>query len=157
MTDATQKIQAPNSAQIVEQLADSLWNITEGWSDHAKQVIGYPLLHAIDSIGVQLAFTIGRTTVKQHLQHITNARKALIPVDYYLKRATKQGLIEQSQAEQIRVTMVDLAKQLDQHAKTIVRETNKKIAEQKQRQENQTKTKKQEAAADSTTESNVTH
>lgn len=122
--------QTPNPIQMAEQITDALWHLTQGWSDFAKTTVAHPWLQAMDSAALQLAFTLGRTTVKQHMQHLSNARKALIPVDYYLKRAHKRGLIEQLQADELRAQLTALAQRLDQHAQTVVQATNQKVAEQ---------------------------
>lgn len=157
MTNTTTEAQAQNPAQLADQLIEALWTMTESWNDHAKHVIGLPLMHAADQIGLQLALTQGRTTVKQHLQHIANARKALAPMDYYLQRAAKRGLVESAQAESLRTQMIALAQRLDQHAKGIVQATNQKIAEQKQQQEKKAKAEQSKSTVEFETESSVAH
>lgn len=122
--------QAPNPIQMAEQISDTLWHLAQGWNDFAKTTVAHPWLQAMDSVALQLAFTLGRTTVKQHMQHLSNARKALIPVDYYLQRALKRGLIEQPQVDELRAQLTALAQRLDQHAQTVMQATNKKVTEQ---------------------------
>ncbi|MBI3771621.1 MAG: four helix bundle protein [Gammaproteobacteria bacterium] len=157
MTNTTTEAQIQNPTQIADQLADTLWSLTENWNDHAKQVIGLPLMRAIDQIGLQLALTQGRTTIKQHLQHIANARKGLAPMDYYLQRAAKRGLIEPTQIEALRAQMITLAQCLDQHSKGIVQATNKKVAEQKQRQEEKAKAEQKRSSIEFEAESSIAH
>jgi hypothetical protein len=157
MTNTTTETQTQNPTQIADQLADTLWSLTEHWNDHAKHVIGLPLMHTIDHIGLQLALTQGRTTVKQHLQHIANARKGLAPMDYYLQRAAKRGLIDAAQVESLRAQMIALAQRLDQHAKGIVQATNQKIAEQKQQQEKKAKAEQAKSSIEFETESSIAH
>lgn len=83
-----------NPDQIAEVLADSVWRLTETWNDFARTTMGVPLTRAMDEIGVQLRLTLGRTPIKQHLHPIETARRALIPVEYYLHRARSRGLVE---------------------------------------------------------------
>jgi len=145
-----------NHIQITEQLADSLWLITETWNDFARATVAVPLTRAMDDIGLQLRLTLGRTPIKQHLQHIENALRALIPVEYYLQRAHRRGLIEAGQAEQLRSQMINLAQRLDQHRVTIVQATNQKIDDQQQ-QDKKTKADQAENVPDVTAGSTVAH
>ncbi|MDH5786322.1 MAG: four helix bundle protein [Chromatiales bacterium] len=127
--------QAPNPIQMAEQITDTLWHLTQDWNDFAKSTVAHPWLQAMDSAALQLAFTLGRTTVKQHMQHLSNARKGLVPVDYYLQRALKCGLIEQPQADELHAQLTALAQRLDQHAQTVVQSANQKVAEQETKAE----------------------
>ena len=129
---------ATNPIQLSEQLADSLWRLTEAWNDYAKTTIAVPLLRAMDEIGLQLRFTLGQLPLKQHLQHFENARRALIPVEYYLQQAHRRGLMESDRLESFRKELINLAQRLDQHRQAIVQAANK-LAEQKKQQEQKAK------------------
>jgi 23S rRNA-intervening sequence protein len=120
--------------QIAEQLADKLWRLTEAWNDFARTTVAVPLTRAMDDIGLQLRFTLGRTPVKQHLQHIENARGYLISADYYLQRAHKRGLMESTHVDQLRGGMIELARRLERHSQAIVQAAHQKIAEKKLRE-----------------------
>lgn len=146
-----------NPWQPAEQLADALWRIAEGWNDFARTSLAVPLMRALDDVGLQLALTRGRTTVKQYLQYIANARKGIVPVDFYLQRAAKRGVLEPAQAEQFRAQLIALAQMLDQHAQSIVQATNKKIAEQKQQPVKQTKPAQKKEEAVTATENTTAH
>lgn len=155
---ASSHINNPNNpSQPAEQLADALWRIAEGWNDFARTSIAVPLMRALDGIGLQLALTRGRTTVKQYLQYIANARKGIVPVDFYLQRAARRGVLEPAQAEQFRAQLIALTQVLDQHAQSIVQATNKKIAEQKQQPVKQTKPAQKKEEAVTATENTTAH
>ncbi len=155
-TDAAAAPGATHPLQIAEHLADSLWRMTETWNDFAKTTMAIPLIHAMDEVGLQLRLTLGRTPIKQHLQYIENARRALVPVDYYLQRAHQRGSIETVHAEQLRSRMIELAQRLDQHRLSIIQATNQKIAERKQ-QEKKAKAAQAEKNPEATAGKTVAH
>jgi four helix bundle protein len=130
----TQQQSTVNPNQIADQLADTLWKLTAEWGEFAKSSVGLPLTRAVDGIGMQLAMSLGRKSVKEHLQHVANARKNLTPASYWLQRANMRGLIEQDKAKELAEQMAQLAKHLDQHAQTVMKATNEKIAEEQQKQ-----------------------
>lgn len=130
--------QQQNLLQLAEQFADAVWPLIESWSDFAKQTTGGPLMSALDQIGLQLTYVQGSLPVKQHLQLIGNARKGLLTVDFYLKRALRRGLLDTVQADALRAQLKDLAQRLDQHTQTVVDATNKKIAEDKEKKSTST-------------------
>lgn len=132
----------PSLYQVSEHVANTLWHITESWNEYAKVTMATPLMRALDSVGLQLAHTRGRTTVKQHLQHINNARKTLVSADYYLRRAIQRGLIESSSGEQLHVQLLNLAQRIDQHSQDIVKAANQKISEQNQKEGKKVRTVK---------------
>jgi four helix bundle protein len=156
-TGAAEAPGASNPIQIAEHLADNLWRITQTWNDFAKTTVAVPLTRAMNEIGLQLRLTLGRTPIKQHLQHIENARRALIPVEYYLQCAHRRGLIETGQAEQLQSQMINLAQRLDRHRVAIVQAANQKIAVQKQRQEKKTQNAQAENNPIVITGSNIAH
>ncbi len=158
MKDVEAGTQQPNLYQVSEGIANTLWRMTETWSEYAKVTMATPLMRALDSIGLQLAHTRGRTTVKQHLQHVSNARKTLVSADYYLRRAIQRGLIEPSLGEQMHVQLLNLAQRIDQHSQAIVKAANQKISEQEQQKGKKTKTvKKDEKIKTDTTDTVSTH
>ena len=134
MTEINTQQQGINPNHIADQLADTIWKTTAEWGEFAKSSVGLPLTRAVDGIGMQLAMSLGRKSVKEHLQHVSNARKNLTPASYWLQRATTRGLIDQVKAKELVEQMARLAKHLDQHAQTVVQATNEKIAEQKQKE-----------------------
>ena len=154
MTDKNNQQKTPN--QIADQLADSIWKITAEWDDFAKSSVGVPLGHAVDSVGLHLAMSLGQKSVKEHLQHIANARKNLTPASYWLQRALSRGLIEQDKAKQLAEQMEYLAKRLDQHAQTVIKATNEKIAEQ-QKQKKTNLNAEASTKADTAAEQAVAH
>jgi len=119
-----------NPNKMADQLADAIWKTTAEWGEFAKSSVGLPLTRAVDGIGMQLAMSLGRKSVKEHLQHVSNARKGLTPASYWLQRAGNRGLVDQETVKQLAEQMAQLAKYLDQHAQTVVQATNEKIAEQ---------------------------
>ena len=127
----TQEQNNVNINQKAERLADSLWQLTSEWGDFARSSVGLPLMQAVDSVSVQLALSLGRKPVKEHMQHVSHARRNLTPASYWLQRATIRGLIDQAQAKALVEQMTDLARHLDQHAGNIVKATNEKLAEGK--------------------------
>ncbi len=110
--------------QLAEALADSAWQMTAEWGEFAKSSIGLPLTQALDGIGLQLVMSLGRKSIKEHMQFISNARKYLTPASYWLQRAAKRGLVDTEQAQAMREQMAALAKRLDQHAHSILQSSN---------------------------------
>ncbi len=106
--------------QLAEALADNTWQMTAEWGEFAKSSIGLPLMQAVDGIGLQLVMSLGRKSMKEHMQFISNARKHLTPASYWLQRAAKRGLVDAEQAQAMREQMTALAKRLDQHAHSIL-------------------------------------
>lgn len=109
-SNTQQKGSPPN--QIADQLADTVWKITEQWGEFSRSSVGLPLTRAVDGIGLQLAMSLGRKPVNEHLQHTSNARKHLTPASYWLQRAAARGLIGQEPFRQLADQMADLAKRL---------------------------------------------
>lgn len=144
MKNSESESQQPSMQQIVEHVANTLWRITETWNDYAKFAIAIPLMQALDGVGLQLAHTRGRTTVKQHLQYISNARKTLVSADYYLGRAIQRGLVELSLGGQLHAQMINLAQRIDQHSQAIVRAANQRVAEQNRQEKNKANTMKKD-------------
>jgi len=155
MSESNTQQQSNNTPnQIADQLADTIWKTTAEWGEFAKSSVGLPLTRSVDGIGMQLAMSLGRKSVKEHLQHVSNARKNLTPASYWLQRAGNRGLIKQDQVKQLAEQMAQLAKHLDQHAKTVVQATNEKLAEQQQAQ---TKKSADTSTNAETTEQTVAH
>lgn len=121
-----------HAVRLAEQLANELWSVAAGWDEFARINLALPMIRAADNIGLQLALTRGRSPIQQHLRHISNARKALLPVDYYLQRAKQRGLMEATLADQCHALTRTLAQRLDQHTQSIIQAT--KLAQQKQQQ-----------------------
>jgi len=155
--NAQQQQNNNNPNQIADQLADTIWKTTAEWGEFAKSSVGLPLTRAVDGIGVQLAMSLGRKSVKEHLQHVSNARKNLTPASYWLQRAGNRGLIEQDQIKQLAEQMAQLAKHLDQHAQTVVQATNEKLAEQQEKLNETAGTEDSNAKAETTAEQTVAH
>lgn len=145
-TSVTESMQGDNhlahALRLAEQLSNELWNIAASWEEFARTTIALPMIRAVDDIGLQLSLTRGRIPVKQHLRHVSNARKALLPVDYYLQRAKQRGLMELTLADQFHALIRTLAQRLDQHAQAIVQAT--KLAEEKQQPLKQGEAQQQE-------------
>jgi len=145
-TTVTDSMQGNNhlvhALRLAEQLANELWNIAAGWDEFARTSLALPMSRAADDIGLQLALTQGRIPIKQHLRHISSARKTLLPVDYYLQRAKQRELLETTLANQLHALIRTLARRLDQHAQAIVQAT--KLTEEKQQQLKQREAQQQD-------------
>jgi four helix bundle protein len=157
MTDSNTQQLDVNPNQLAEQLADTVWKMTAEWGEFAKTSVGLPLTRSIDGIGMQLAMSLGRKSIKEHLQHVTNARKNLTPASYWLQRAVTRGLIGEDQSRQLINQMAQLAKHLDQHAQTVVKAANEKIAEEQQKQKETKANAEGCANAEATTGQAVAH
>lgn len=123
-----------NPNLLIEQLSDAIWKLNDSWTEFAKTTLGMPVVKIVDEIGLQLTLTRGHNSVKDYLRYLSNARKGLVPADYYLQRAFKRGIIAQDDAEQFRAQLLQLAHWIDHQLQTVVKEANKKAAEQKQKQ-----------------------
>ncbi len=128
-TENAQQQNITQANQLAEALADNLWVTTAEWGEFAKSSVALPLTQAVDGIGLQLVMSLGRKSMKEHMQYISNARKLLTPASYWLQRATKRGLIDAEQAQAMRAQMEALAKRLDQHAHSVMQANNEKPTE----------------------------
>lgn len=134
-TENAQQLDIGRANQLAEELADSVWLATAEWGDFARSSIGLPLTQAVDAIGLQLVLSLGRKSAKEHIQYISNARKYLTPASYWLQRAAKRGLMDPEKAQVLRGQMTALAKLLDQHAHSVMK--NKKSSQPEPRPDGQ--------------------
>lgn len=145
--------------QLACALADGLWELTAEWGEYAKSSVGLPLIHAVDTIGLQLIMSLGRKSINEHIQHISQARKSLTPASYWLQRAAKRGLVDPEEAQKMNAQMAELARRLDQHAHVVLQAGNEKSTVQKNKETVQTEASKgaEEITGESAPEPAIAH
>jgi four helix bundle protein len=81
-------------------LADDLHSIVRGWPFFDRSSIGLQLVRAADSVGANIAEAYGRWHPPDQRRCLYIARGSLYETQYWLSRATRQGLIDASKGTQ---------------------------------------------------------
>jgi len=105
-----------------EEIADSVWELVGSWSRFAQNTIGDQFVTAADSIGANISEAGGRYHPNDVKKFLYYARGSLRETVYWVRRATKRGLLEAARA-------VAMSGELEQ----LSRELNGAIAFQKRR------------------------
>jgi len=96
-----------------EELSDVLWTLIESWATRHQSIIGDQLLRAADSIGANIAESIGRGHFKDSVRFLYIARGSMNETVHWIRRAVSRGLINAKQAETLRPLCSLLQKQLN--------------------------------------------
>lgn len=106
-----------------EALSETLWTTEENGRPKHQHIIGYQMLRAVDSIGANIAESVGRGHLKESLHHLYYARGSLQETQHWIRVAVRRNLISVDDTSELRNTSVVLGKQLNsfirsQHPKT---------------------------------------
>ena len=99
-----------------EAIADAIWDVVNGWQPFARDVVGGQLVRAADSIGANIAESLGRYNFGEKLQFLYYARGSLFETKYWLNRSLKRKLITPEQATPLIQQLAGLARQLNSFA-----------------------------------------
>lgn len=157
MTTDNEQQHISQANQLAEALADRAWKATAEWGEFAKSTVGLPLIQSVDGIGLQLAMSLGRKSVKEHMQYISLARKSLTPASYWLQRAAKRGLVDGEEAQSIRAQMHELVGALDKHAHLVMQRSQAQPTAGADIAEDGTPDVAEQGAAEVTTEQKAPH
>lgn len=97
----------------VEEMADQIWQTVARWNSFAREVVGGQLARAADSIGANIAESLGRFHYGEKLQFLYFARGSLFETRYWINRARSRNLIKSSQADEVDERLQVIARQLN--------------------------------------------
>lgn len=107
--------------QMAEVLADEVWDIIGTWDYFAKDTIGKQMARAADSIGANIAEGSGRGSAKDNKRFVKIARGSLNETKFWLCRARKRGLVDETCKESVDNLLNDLAPMLNAYLNSIGR------------------------------------
>jgi four helix bundle protein len=77
------------------------------------------MVRAADSIGANIAEGVGRGSFQDNRRFIRTARASLYETKHWLRRAYRRGLLEDSQVDQIKPVIDELAPKLNAYLRSI--------------------------------------
>jgi four helix bundle protein len=110
--------------QLSEKLADNIWKIVNEWESLPQNTIGKQIIRSADSIGANIAEGVGRGSYAENRRFIRIARGSLYETQHWLIRAYNRNLLTDEQVNKLKVTIDDLAPQLNAYLKSIGRLSN---------------------------------
>jgi four helix bundle protein len=99
--------------KAAEAIADSIWKKVVEWDDFAKDVLGKQVTRSADSIGANIAESVGRYNFGEKLQFLYYSRGSLFETKYWLNRIKERGLMKQSEVQEYIEGLITLARQLN--------------------------------------------
>jgi four helix bundle protein len=108
--------------KLAEKLCDDIWDVATSWKYFEKNTVGVQLVRAADSIGANIAEGAGRGTPKDNKRFVRISRGSLNETKYWLRRATKRGLINDKQNAFLREMIDELGPSLNAYLNSIGRE-----------------------------------
>jgi four helix bundle protein len=106
---------------LAEDISDNVWIVVEKWHYFARDTVGKQLVKAADSIGANIAEGAGRGTYRENCQFIHYARGSLYETKHWLRRAYRRQLLTQSQIDELKPKLEELAPRLNAYLKSIRR------------------------------------
>ncbi|CAG1012941.1 hypothetical protein ANAEL_04551 [Anaerolineales bacterium] len=114
--------------KAAEAIADSIWKRVAQWDDFAKDVVGKQITRSADSIGANIAESVGRYNFGEKLQFLYYSRGSLFETKYWLNRSKERDLMNATEVQKYVDGLTALARQLNTFAsglKTVRAETKK--------------------------------
>jgi four helix bundle protein len=105
--------------QLVEKLADEIWNIVGSWDEFAKDTVGKQLVRSVDSIGANIAEGSGRYNFQEHRRFVRIARGSLNETRYWLRRAYTRHLLTSEQVDKLKPMVEELSPKLSAYLNSI--------------------------------------
>ncbi|MCA1899485.1 MAG: four helix bundle protein [Chloroflexi bacterium] len=99
--------------KAAEAVADSIWKRVTQWDDFAKDVVGKQITRSADSIGANIAESVGRYNFGEKLQFLYYSRGSLFETKYWLNRIKERGLMNQGEVQEYIEGLTALARQLN--------------------------------------------
>jgi len=96
-----------------ENLSDLLWDIVDDWSPRHQIHPGNQLLRAVDSIGANIAESVGRGHFKDSHNFLLYARGSIAETQHWIRKAVHRKLLAEEHVEELRETSIVLHKQLN--------------------------------------------
>ncbi|KZL48906.1 MULTISPECIES: four helix bundle protein [Cyanophyceae] len=105
--------------QLSEKLADDIWKIVNGWQPLAQGTLGKQIIRSADSIGANIAEGVGRGSYQDNRRFVKIARGSLYETQHWLRRAYNRKLLTDEQIDALKLTINELAPQLNAYLKSI--------------------------------------
>ena len=102
--------------KAAETIADSIWKRVVVWDQFAKDVVGKQFATAADSIGANIAESVGRYNFGEKLQFLYYSRGSLFESKFWLNRSRERGLMELDEVQKYADDLTTLARQLNAFA-----------------------------------------
>jgi four helix bundle protein len=99
--------------KAAEAIADSIWKKVVEWDDFAKDVLGKQVTRSADSIGANIAESVGRYNFGEKLQFLYYSRGSLFETKYWLNRIKERGLMSSGEIQEYVDGLTSLARQLN--------------------------------------------
>ncbi|WP_170172693.1 four helix bundle protein [Hymenobacter rigui] len=96
-----------------ELVADGIWELIAGWPEFTRDTVGKQLVRAADSIGANIAEGGGRFHPGEVRQFLYYARGSLCETKFFLRRAAKRMLINESRFLALDSELEQLAKEIN--------------------------------------------
>jgi four helix bundle protein len=105
--------------KAAEESADRIWKQVVQWDEFARDVVGKQMARAADSLGANLAESLGRFNFGEKLQFLYYARGSLFEAKYWLNRARVRELMSGAAVQEYISNLTDIAKQLNAFAESL--------------------------------------
>ncbi|MEA5557125.1 four helix bundle protein [Nodularia spumigena] len=105
--------------QLSEKLADDIWKIVNNWQPLAQGTLGKQIIRSADSIGANIAEGVGRGSYQDNRRFVKIARGSLYETQHWLRRAYHRKLLTNEQIDALKLTINELAPQLNAYLKSI--------------------------------------
>ena len=102
--------------KVAEAIADSIWKKVIQWDEFAKDVLGKQITRSADSIGANIAESVGRYNFGEKLQFLYYSRGSLFETKYWLNRIKERGLMNSKEIQEFVDGLTSLARQLNSFA-----------------------------------------
>lgn len=107
--------------QIVERLADRIWDIVLTWNYFARNTVGQQWVDAADSIGANISEGAGRGTPKDNKRFVRISRGSYNETKFWLRRAIKRKLISKEEQSELKHMIDELGPSLNAYLGSIGR------------------------------------
>ncbi|MCS6859269.1 MAG: dUTP diphosphatase [Abditibacteriales bacterium] len=94
-------LEATRMFTMAEELADRVWGIVMAWDGFCKDSVGKQLIRAADSIGANIAESVGRFHPKDVLNFLSHARGSMQATKFWLRRAHQRNLISDAEFKEL--------------------------------------------------------
>lgn len=104
--------------QEAEEIADAIWDVVVSWDHFAQDTVGKQMVRAGDSIGANIAESAGRFHPKDAINFIYHSRDSLKETKFWLRRARRRRLIDETIFNQFTQRLDKLASALNNYIRS---------------------------------------
>jgi four helix bundle protein len=105
--------------RLAERLADEIWDVVKNWNHFEKDTVGKQLVGSADSVGANIAEGAGRGTQADNKRFVRIARGSLHETRYWLRRAYKRSLFDDTKISVVKDILDELAPSLNAYLNSI--------------------------------------